>query len=77
MDICHLINPVLYTENGPFHRDVEGNRGKLPGLRRALQLKELGANSSGGKLLLRNLLQESNRICATMSQAILVARRDQ
>ncbi len=76
MDICHLINPVLYTENGPFHRDVEGNRGKLPGLRRALQLKELDANSSGGKLLLRNLLQESNRICVTMSQAILVARRD-
>lgn len=76
MDICHLINPILYTENGPFGRDVGGNRGRLPGLRRALTLKEMDPGSAGEKRLLRELLQESNRICSTISQAILVARRD-
>jgi hypothetical protein len=75
LDICHLINPVLYTENGPYGHDPGGNRGILPGLRHALAFNRLDPGSAEGKHLRMWLIQESNRICDTMSRAILIARQ--
>ncbi len=74
LDICLLLNPVLYTENGPFGRDAGGNRGVLPGPRRALGMNRLDPESGEWKALRARLTQERNRLCATISRAILVGR---
>jgi hypothetical protein len=75
LDICHLISPVLYTENGPYGHDIGGNRGILPGLRRALGFNRVDPESPEGRHLRMWLNQECNRICDTMSRAILIARQ--
>jgi len=74
LDICLLLNPVLYTENGPFGRDSGGNRGVLPGPRRALGMNRLDPESGEWKVLRARLTRERNRLCATISRAILVGR---
>ena len=74
LDICLLLNPVLYTENGPFGRDAGGNRGVLPGPRRALGMNRLDPESGEWKVLRAFLTRERNRLCATISRAILVGR---
>jgi len=74
LDICLLLNPALYTENGPFGRDAGGNRGVLPGPRRALGMNRLDPESGEWKVLRAHLTRERNRLCATISRAILVGR---
>jgi hypothetical protein len=74
LNMCHLLNPALYTENGPFGRDAGGNRGVLPGPRRSLALNRLDPESGEWKALRARLVQERNRLCAAISRAILVGR---
>ncbi len=74
LDVCHLLNPVLYTEGGPYEHDAGGSRGVLPGLRRALELPRLEPDSHEGRLLHMRLVRERNRVSDMISRAILVAR---
>lgn len=74
LDILHLIHPVLYTESGPWGHDLGGNRGVLPGLRRAVDLARLDPGSEERRFLHRALVQERNRVCDLISRAVLVAR---
>ncbi|MFQ5915628.1 MAG: M28 family peptidase [Nitrospinota bacterium] len=74
LDVCRLLNPILYTESGPYEHDTGGNRGVLPGLRRALGLSQLDPDGPERRLLGARLVRERNRVSDMMSRAILVAR---
>ncbi|MFQ5691586.1 MAG: hypothetical protein ACE5IM_00885 [Nitrospinota bacterium] len=74
LDICHLINPVLYTERGPYGHDPGGSGGVLPTLRRARRLAGLDPEGPEARRLRAQLVRARTRVCDMTSRAILVAR---
>jgi hypothetical protein len=68
--VTRILNPVLYTERGPFHPDPATPSGLLPGLRGTLGLKGLPQDQVAFALV--GLHRELNRVAQALDEASAV-----
>jgi hypothetical protein len=71
--ISHVLNPVLYTEAGPFDQDPASPAARFPGLQRVGRYRAAGAASQEGRLLYTRLVRERNRVCEALRRAADIA----
>lgn len=71
--ISHVLNPVLYTEAGPFDQDPASPAARFPGLQRLGRYLAEGAASHEGRLLYTRLVRERNRVCEALRRAADIA----
>jgi hypothetical protein len=69
MAISRLINPVLYTVEGPYDHDPALQAPMLPGLQGARKLAALGPDSDERGFLRARLVRERNRIADALQNA--------
>ncbi len=72
--LTRLINPVLFTVNGPYDMDPALQMGVLPGLSGIQQLVNLDPESSDYRFLRTKLVRQRNRVEDTLAQATMLAR---
>ncbi|MEK6708980.1 MAG: M28 family peptidase [Nitrospinota bacterium] len=73
LQISHTLNPVLYTEAGPFDQDPASPAARFPGLARLGRHLAAGPASHEGRLLYTRLVRERNRACAALRRAAEIA----
>jgi hypothetical protein len=71
--ITRVINPVLFTINGPYEMDPALQMGILPGLAQTGQLLTLDPNSDDYHFLRTKLVRQKNRIEDALQQAVKIA----
>jgi N-acetylated-alpha-linked acidic dipeptidase len=72
--ISRVVNPVLFTVNGPYEMDPALQMGVLPGLAQTGQLTALDPGSSDYQFLRTKLVRQKNRIEDALEQAIKIAQ---
>ncbi|HEX3723694.1 MAG TPA: M28 family peptidase [Nitrolancea sp.] len=72
--ISRVVNPVLFTVNGPYDMDPALQMGTLPGLAQIGQLLTLDASSSDYRFLRTKLVRQKNRIEDALEQATKIAQ---
>lgn len=70
MALSRIINPVLYTVEGPYDHDPALQTPMLPGLQAVKQLAALDPNSNEHGFLYTRLLRERNRISDALQNAL-------
>ncbi|MBI3126567.1 MAG: M28 family peptidase [Candidatus Tectomicrobia bacterium] len=73
LKISHTLNPVLYTQAGPYDQDPASPAVRFPGLHRLNGYLAAGAASHEGRLLYTRLVRERNRAAAALRQAAEIA----
>ena len=71
--ISHTLNPVLYTQEGPYDQDPASPAVRFPGLQRLGRYLAAGTSSHEGRLLYTRLVRERNRSAAALLQAAEIA----
>ena len=71
--ISHTLNPVLYTQQGPYDQDPASPAVRFPGLQRLGRYLAAGTSSHEGRLLYTRLVRERNRAAAALLQAAEIA----
>ncbi|HEX7101743.1 MAG TPA: M28 family peptidase [Nitrolancea sp.] len=71
--ITRVINPVLFTINGPYEMDPALQMGILPGLAQTQQLIALDPKSDDYHFLRTKLVRQKNRIEDALEQAVKIA----
>jgi N-acetylated-alpha-linked acidic dipeptidase len=71
--ITRVINPVLFTINGPYEMDPALQMGILPGLSQTGQLLSLDSGSDAYHFLRTKLVRQKNRIEDALEQAVKIA----
>ena len=67
--ISHALNPVLYTQLGPFDQDPATVAMTLPGFQQLDEFLAAGPASHEGRLFYTRLVRERNRLCAALLSA--------
>jgi len=67
--ISRIVNPVLFTINGPYDMDPALQMGVLPGLAPVQQLVNLDPQSSEYRFLRTKLVRQRNRVVDALQQA--------
>jgi hypothetical protein len=71
--ITRIVNPVLFTINGPYEMDPALQMGILPGLAQTGQLLSLDPGSDAYQFLRTKLVRQKNRIDDALEQAVKIA----
>lgn len=72
--ITRIVNPVLFTINGPYDMDPALQMGVLPGLASVQQLVNLDPQSSDYRFLRTRLVRQRNRVVDALRQATKLAQ---
>ncbi len=72
--LTRIVNPVLFTVNGPYDMDPALQMGVLPGLSGIQQLVNLDPESSHYRFLKTKLVRQRNRVEDALVQATMLAR---
>ena len=72
--LTRIVNPVLFTVNGPYDMDPALQMGVLPGLSGIQQLVNLDPESSDYRFLKTKLVRQRNRVEDALVQATMLAR---
>ena len=72
--LTRIVNPVLFTVNGPYDMDPALQMGVLPGLSAIPQLASLDSESSDYRFLKTKLVRQRNRVEDALVQATVLAR---
>jgi N-acetylated-alpha-linked acidic dipeptidase len=71
--LSRIINPVLFTINGPYEMDPALQLPVLPGLAPAKELANLDPKSNDYQFLKTQLVRQRNRVCDALDQATELA----
>ena len=71
--ITRIVNPVLFTVNGPYDMDPALQMGMLPGLAQLRELVRLDPSSSAYQFLRTKLVRQRNRIEDALVEATRIA----
>jgi hypothetical protein len=74
IDLGHLLIPVNYTKSGPFEHDLALGTQPLPGLAEAVQLGQLGPDTSESRFLRTRLERERDRVEHALRSALRLVR---
>ena len=72
--LTRIVNPVLFTVNGPYEMDPALQMGILPGLAPVQQLVNLDPESDEYRFLRTKLVRQRNRVADALRQATELAR---
>ncbi len=72
--LTRIVNPVLFTVNGPYEMDPALQMGVLPGLAPVQQLVALDPESNDYRFLRTKLVRQRNRVQDALRQATELAR---
>ncbi len=72
--ITRIVNPVLFTVNGPYDMDPALQMGMLPGLAAVRQLVSLDPSTSEYRFLKTKLVRQRNRVEDALAQATMLAK---
>ena len=73
LEMSHAVNPVLYTQAGPFDHDPASGAFRLPGLQCIANYVERGPASDAGRVIYTRILREKNRVVAGLGAASAIA----
>jgi N-acetylated-alpha-linked acidic dipeptidase len=73
--LSRILNPALYTMSGAYDQDPALQVPLLPGLSRAVALREMDPASDAARFLVTRLVRERNRIVDALESATLEATR--
>ena len=71
--LSRIVNPVLFTVNGPYEMDPALQSGVLPGLAPVQKLVTLDPESNDYRFLLTKLVRQRNRVEDALRQAVDLA----
>lgn len=71
--MSQAVNPVLYTQAGPFDHDPASGAFRMPGLQCVRHYLEQGPDSPEGKVIYTRILREKNRVVAGLRAARALA----
>ena len=71
--MSHAVNPVLYTQAGPFDHDPASGAFRMPGLQCIANFVERGPESDVGRVIYTRVMREKNRIIAGLDAASAIA----
>ena len=73
LEMSHAVNPVLYTQAGPFDHDPASGAFRMPGLQCIANFVERGPESDAGRVIYTRVMREKNRIIAGLDAASAIA----
>ena len=73
LGMSHAVNPILYTQAGPFDHDPASGAFRMPGLQCIANFVERGPESDAGRVIYTRVMREKNRIIAGLDAASEIA----